>query len=156
MTGPFDSLLDLHHEFAEDLLLHQEALVRGDLAAARAGIEALAAKIEAHIVHEETKILPVVERAGGWSRIGDPRFYREEHEKIRSTLAALVAKTAGLAPGAHRAIALLVGEEHAFRALLEHHDDRERRALYPDLQRVTRPDEWAGLLEPPVQAEASE
>lgn len=156
MKGPFDSLLDVHAEFAEELLLHQEALVRGDLAEALVRIEALAARIGAHILHEETKILPVVERAGGWSRIGDPRFYREEHEKIRRTLADLVAKTAALSPGAHREVALLVGEEKAFWALLEHHDDRERRALYPDLQRVTRPDEWAGLVEPPAQAEASE
>lgn len=154
MSGPFDALLDLHHEFAEDLLRHQEALVRGDLGAALAEIRGLAARIEAHIVHEETKILPVVERAGGWSRIGDPRFYREEHEKIRRTLAGLVAKTAALAPGAHRAIALLVGEEQGFRTLLDHHDDRERKALYPDLERATRPEEWPGLLAPPGQADA--
>jgi hypothetical protein len=73
MTGPFDALLAVHAEFHELVLAHQEALVRGDLAAARATIARLRAELTSHIRHEETKILPVVERAGGWSRIGDPR-----------------------------------------------------------------------------------
>ena len=51
-------------------------------------------------------------------------------------------------PGVHREIALLIGREQAFRTLLEHHDDRERKGLFPDLARVTTPEEQAHLLEP--------
>ena len=153
MRGPFQSLLDLHEDFADLLLSHQASLVRGDLAQARLEIESLATQIDAHARHEETKILPVLERAGGWSRIGDPRFYREEHAKLRAMLADLVARTRALdagSPQVHRTIARLIGDEQAFRSLLEHHDDRERRALYPDLERLTRPEEWADLIRPPA------
>ena len=153
--GPFAALLDVHGDFIERLMRHQEALVRGDLAAARAEIAGLRRDIEAHIAHEEAKILPVIERAGSWSRIGDPRFYRDEHVQIRSALEGLEAKTAALVPAGHRAIALLIGEERAFVSLLEHHDDRERRALYPDVERLTRPEDWAALATAPGQAETS-
>ena len=148
----FDPLLDEHEEFVETLLTHQEALVRGDLESGRDLIAQLQAMLHAHIRHEEEKLLPVLERGGGWGRIGDPRYYREEHAKIQQLVAELVEHTNALLSGdprLHREIALLVGREQAFRSLLEHHDDRERRALFPDLERLTTPEERARLLEPP-------
>ena len=95
----------------------------------------------------------MLEERGGWSRIGEPRYYREEHEKIQIMVAGLVEATNTLDaadPAVHRDIALLIGREQAFRSLLEHHDDRERQAFFPDLARVTTPEEQARLLEPPV------
>jgi iron-sulfur cluster repair protein YtfE (RIC family) len=152
MSSPFEPLLEAHEEFQDLLLLHQEALVRGDLTDARDKMEELRESLAEHIWHEEEKILPVLERGGGWSRLGDPRFYREEHAKITSLVASLAQETAALdrhAPDLHRKIALLIGREQSLRTLLEHHDDRERRALYPDLERLTTPEQWPDLLEPP-------
>lgn len=152
MSEPFEVLLAAHDEFVEVLLEHQTALVRGDLESARDLIAGLQADLADHIRHEEERLLPVLEERGGWGRIGEPRYYREEHEKIQATVAGLVEVTNELEaddPGLHREIALLIGREQAFRSLLEHHDDRERRGLFPDLARVTTPEEQARLLEPP-------
>lgn len=152
MDGPFEVLLDAHEDFLESLLEHQEALVRGDLESARDLIALLQADLATHMRHEEERLLPLLEERGGWGRIGEPRYYREEHEKIRASLADLVEATNALThadPALHRDIALLIGREQSFRTLLEHHDDRERRGLFVDLARVTTPEEQARLLEPP-------
>ncbi len=152
MSGPFQALLDAHEGFDESLLQHQEAMVRGDLKSARDLIAELQAELHAHIRHEEERLLPLLEERGGWGRIGEPRYYREEHAKIQATVAALVEATNGLDtsdPSLHRDIALLIGREQSFRSLLEHHDERERKGLFPDLARVTTPEEQAGLLGKP-------
>ncbi len=153
MDSPFSVLLDAHDDFAEALLEHQEALVRGDLETARDTVSALQADLDQHIRHEEERLLPVLEARGGWGRIGEPRYYREEHARIRVVIADLVESTNALdpvEPSFHRDIALLIGREQSFKALLEHHDERERKGLFPDLERVTSPEEQARLLEPPA------
>ncbi len=152
MPSPFDPLLEAHEEFLDVLLLHQEGLVRGDLEDARDKIEELREELAAHIWHEEEKVLPIVERGGTAFRTGEPRYYREEHEKIQRMVAELAARTATLDPSArdfHRQVAILIGDERALRTLLEHHDERERTALYPDLERLTTPEQWAEILQPP-------
>lgn len=152
MREPFEVLLAAHDDFLEVLLDHQAALVRGDLESARDLITGLGEDLEVHVRHEEQRLLPVLEERGGWSRIGEPRYYREEHAKILATVAGLVEATNALEhddPAVHREIALLIGREQSFRSLLEHHDDRERRGLFPDLARVTTPEEQARMLEPP-------
>ncbi len=152
MTEAFEALRDDHSELLESLLAHQEALVRGDLATARDLAGELHESLEAHARHEEERLLPVLEKGGGWSRIGEPRFYREEHEKLRAMAAEIVEATAALDredPALHREIVLLIGREHAFRTLMAHHHDREERALFPDIERLTTPEERARLLEPP-------
>lgn len=150
MSEPFAALIAEHEEFLEALLAHQEALVRGDLDAARERIAGLQARLAEHIRLEEEQLLPVLEERGGWGRIGEPRYYREEHERIQAIVAELVAATSALDgsdSGVHREIALLIGREQAFRSLLEHHDDRERKGLFPDLARVTTPEEQARMLD---------
>ena len=146
----FRPFVEVHAEFLEAVLRHQEALVRGDVAAARAAIASLRDDLRTHIAREEERILPLLEARGGWGRAGDPRFYRDEHAKILALLDRFAAATADIdaaAAGAHRAIVLLIGAETALRTLLEHHDDRERRCLYPDLVRVTSPEERRALME---------
>ena len=153
MGGPFQVLIDAHDGFLELLLEHQEAMVRGDLESARDLIAELQGELQAHIRHEEERLIPLLEERGGWGRIGEPRYYREEHERILMLVAGLVEVTNGLEmsdPRIHRDIALLIGREQVFRSLLEHHDERERKGLFPDLERVTSPEEQALLLEPPA------
>lgn len=145
----FEPFVAVHAEFVEALLRHQDALVRGDAAAARREVDALRADLDAHIDREETRILPVLAARGGWGRAGDPRFYRDEHAKIREHLARAQAAAAALDPAATdypRRAGRLIGAEQALLTLLEHHDDRERRCLYPDLVRVTTPEERRGML----------
>lgn len=156
MTSPasdplaeFRPFVEVHADFLEAVLRHQEALVRGDVPAALEAIRGLRDEMTEHIEREEARILPVLEARGGWGRAGDPRFYRDEHAKIRRHLDRWCGDTAALDaahPGYARAAALQIGAQHAFRTLLEHHDDRERTALYPDLVRVTTPAERRAML----------
>ena len=144
--GPF---VAVHADFLEALLRHQEELVRGDLLAARRVIRGLRDDLRTHIARENDVLLPLLEERGGWGRAGEPRFYREEHRKILSLLDRFVAATAALFPASprlHREIATLISEENSLRTLLEHHDDRERRCLYPDLVRVTTAQERGALM----------
>lgn len=145
----FAPFVEIHAEFLEALVAHQEALVRGDLRGGLDAIEGLRRALGEHIARENTVILPVLEARGGWGRAGDPRFYREEHDRILALLDRAAAETAALATAGtrvHREIALLIGREQGLRTLLEHHDDRERRCLYPDLVAVTTPAERLALI----------
>lgn len=146
----FEPFVAIHADFREAVLRHQEALVRGDVALARTLIERFQADLEDHARREETRILPVLASRGGWGRAGDPQFYRDEHDKLRGLLARTVAETAALeagAPSYPRQAALLIGAEQALLRLLEHHDDRETRCLYPDLLKVTTAEERRAMLE---------
>jgi iron-sulfur cluster repair protein YtfE (RIC family) len=155
MSGSSDLLefapfVEVHADFREAVLRHQDALVRGDVAASRAEIERFAADLEDHMRQEETRILPVLETRGGWGRAGDPQFYRDEHEKLRGHVRRAVRETAALDAASAdfpRRAALLIGAEQALLHLLEHHDDRETRCLYPDLLKVTTPEERRAMLE---------
>ena len=145
----FQPLLDLHDDFEAALTDHQALLVEGDLAGGTARLEALQSDLAAHIAFENGHVLPLLESAGGWSRIGDPRFYRQEHDRILALLDRFVGETRALstAPGRVGAeIARLIGSEQSLRTLLEHHDDRERQALYRDLLAVTTPEQRLALV----------
>lgn len=145
----FAPFVEVHDEFVERLLRHQDALVRGDAAAARALLRALRADLVSHIEREESRILPVLAARGGWGRAGDPQFYRDEHAKIRALLDRFDGAAAALVPGAPewaRAAGRLIAAEESLVTLLQHHDDRESRCLYPDLVRVTTPEERRAML----------
>ncbi len=157
MSDAFDPLIAEHEDFVDALLAHQEALVRGDVKEGVRLIQELAADLDTHIEHEETVLIPIVEEGGTEFRIGVPRYYREDHVKIRATLEELVPRTEGLlAAGDRQAreIALLIGREQSFRSLLEHHDEREQNAFFKDLRRLTTPEQRIELVaqrrEPPV------
>ena len=145
----FESFVAIHGEFVEALLRHQDALVRGDADEARREMDQLFADLSEHADREDERVLPVLEARGGWGRAGDPRFYREEHERIRQYLRRFREETAGLdpaAPGYARRAGRLIGAEQSFLTLLEHHDQRESKCLYPDLLRVTTPAERLAML----------
>lgn len=144
MTGELDPLLDLHDDFEEALHAHQEALVRGDVTEALARAEALRDALRSHADDEERLLLPILENGGGWSRIGHPDYYRSDHRKIHALLDELCARTAALDPAAHsfhRDVARLLVGQHRLESVLQHHDDRERKALYPDVERLTKPEQ---------------
>lgn len=145
----FEAFVAIHADFIGALLRHQDALVRGDADEARREIRQLRADLFEHAQREDDRVLPLLEARGGWGRAGDPRFYREEHERIRGYLVRFCAEADALdaaSPSYPRAAGRLIGAEQAFLTLLEHHDDREARCLYPDLIKVTTPAERIDLL----------
>jgi hemerythrin-like domain-containing protein len=145
----FLSLLDTHEWLDEHFLLHQEALLAGDLALALALLKKVDEGQREHIRVEEEILLPVYERAGPIPG-GDPRFYVNEHRKMlaildgfKEALPRLIEKS----PGERgREIIELFDQGYWFKRLLEHHDNREENILYPTLDRVTTEEERGELL----------
>ena len=145
----FLSLLDTHEWLDEHFLLHQEALLAGDLTLALELLKKVDEGQREHIRVEEELLLPVYERAGRIAG-GDPQFYINEHRKMlaildgfKETLPRLVEKSPG---ERRREIIELFDQGYWFKRLLEHHDNREENILYPTLDRVTAEEERRELL----------
>lgn len=138
-----------HERLAEMFRDHQVALLEGDRARARRSLAGFARGLRAHARHEEETLLPVYEKRVRRSRIGDPDAIREEHRRLDAALEALEARVAGLPEDAGRGRALLdlLEEQYRFKLLLEHHNDREDRSLYPKLDEVCSAEERRALLE---------
>lgn len=145
----FLSLLETHEWLDEHFLLHQEALLAGDLSRALELLEKVEEGQREHIRVEEEVLLPVYVRAERISG-GDPQFYVNEHRKMlaildgfKQTLPRLVEQGP---ENARREIVKLFDRGYWFKRLLEHHDKREENILYPALDRVTDEEEREKLL----------
>lgn len=145
----FLQLVHVHERLSELFLLHQEALLGGDLALATERLAEYERELGAHMRAEDEILMPIYRRAGEVPR-GPAVLFTGEHRKMlrylrrfRDRLAQLAR--AGRAPAPREVISLL-DEEAPFKGLVEHHDLRERLILYPTLDRVTSPEERVDLL----------
>ncbi len=145
----FLSLLETHEWLDEHFLLHQEALLAGNLPLALELLKTVEKGQREHIRIEEELLLPVYERAGSIPG-GNPQFYINEHSKMLAilkgfleTLPRLIEKGAA---NARREIVELFDQGYWFKRLLEHHDQREENILYPVLDQVTGEEERKELL----------
>lgn len=145
----FLSLLETHEWLDEHFLLHQEALLAGDLSLALDLLKTVEEGQREHIRVEEELLLPVYERAG---RIpgGDTRFYLNEHRKMLAILDGFMETLPRLvqegSTNTRREIVGLFDQAYWFKRLLEHHDNREENILYPVLDQVTSEPERKALL----------
>ncbi len=141
-------LLDVHAELNELFLQHQEALLAGDLVAARGRLLEFQRRLLGHMQAEEEVLLPVYARAGAIPG-GSPAIFTGEHRRMREFAVRCVGMLDWLeAHPADRVRGVLRSfDEHAtFKHLLTHHDQREANILYPALDRVTTVTERAALL----------
>lgn len=145
----FLSLLETHEWLDELFLLHQEALLAGDLPLALELLEKVEAEQREHIRVEEEILLPVYARAGSIPG-GDPKFYLNEHEKMLKILEGFKEALPRLIqekPSQNRReIIELFDQGYWFKRLHEHRDQREKNILYPVLDRVTDEAERKELL----------
>lgn len=146
----FLSLLETHEWLDKHFLLHQEALLAGDLSLAHELLKTVEEGQKEHIRVEEELLLPVYELAGSIPG-GNPQFYINEHNKMLAildgfmeTLPRLIEKGAA---NARREIVELFDQGYWFKRLLEHHDQREENILYPVLDQVTDEEERKELLQ---------
>lgn len=146
----FLSLLETHEWLDELFLLHQQALLAGDLPLALELLEKTDAEQREHIRVEEEVLLPIYERAGEIPG-GKPEFYLDEHKKMlailgsfKEALPRLIRKNSS---EHRRGVIGLFDEEHWFKRLHEHHDQRDENILYPVLDQVTDEEERKELLQ---------
>ncbi len=155
MTGPnhqpepsFLSLLDTHAGLAEQFLRHQEARHDSDLARAAALLREFERGLQDHAEKEEALLLPVYARVPA-APGGGADLFRAEHRKMLRFTAEFAEALAELhlaGPNLKRRILTLLDRQAAFKSLVDHHDRREARFLYPALDAVTTLDERRDLL----------
>jgi len=145
----FNDLLELHKRLDALFLEHQRALLRMNVDRAEMLLIEYESELTAHMRDEEELMLPLY---GERARIpvgGAVEIFCGEHEKLRQYLVLFKAELNKLkgASDLERAILFLLDSQHLFKRLLVHHDNREKRMLYPLLDEVTTADERASVFE---------
>lgn len=156
----FNDLLRLHAGLDELFLAHQRALLRLDLDRATTLLQAYETGLIAHIHDEEELMLPLYGERLKAPVGGTVEIYLREHDKLRHYIGLFKAELKKLeaATDLERGVLFLLDSQHVFKRLLVHHDNRERKFLYPLLDEVTSEQERGGLfaqLELPTPATSS-
>lgn len=156
MVNSFDDLLEIHTRLDGVFLEHQRGLLRLDLSAASAALEAYELELFAHMADEEDFMLPVYEERAVAPVGGASQIFRNEHEKLRQYVSLFKNALGKLqhAEDLEREVIWLLDSQTTFKRLHVHHDTRERKMLYPLLDGVTSPHEreqmFAKLRLPPL------
>jgi hypothetical protein len=142
----FFDFMHVHEDLDRALAAHQEALVGLDLGRAAEALAEYDRLLRAHIREEEKYVLPLYESLVPGAC--DIDIYKGEHRRFEAFLDELRGRVAALA-GVDRPRAAAVAifdREAVLKQVLQHHDLRERNALYPALDRHTTPEERAAVF----------
>ena len=144
----FNDVLGLHRELDELFFRHQVSLLDYNFRTAFERLREYESALLAHMRDEEEVLLPVYAERVTPERGGRVDFFLLEHEKMRKHLAHFREQLPRLyaLPEPSRALIKLLDQETTYKHLVEHHDEREERHLYPALERVTTDEERADLL----------
>lgn len=144
----FKDVLGLHRELAELFFRHQVSLLDYNFRTAFERLCEYESALLAHMRDEEELLLPLYAERATPERGGRADFFLLEHDKMRRLLAHFREQLPRLyeMPEPSRALIKLLDQETTYKHLVEHHDEREERHLYPALEEVTSDDERADLL----------
>lgn len=151
-----EPLVDLHHAMDVLFLKHRLALMTGDLPSAVRIFRRFAMCMRRHVHDEADLVLPTYARPtppDGYERGAAPEIFSNEHEKILQHLdqigcALETMQKNHLDPESSKVECLhLIDRQKIFVDLVEHHDLRERKFLYPALERILTENEKLDLLE---------
>jgi hemerythrin-like domain-containing protein len=135
----FSDLLSVHHTLDRLFLEHQRALLRLEIENAASLLSTYECELLAHIRDEEEAMLPLYRERAEHELGGAPEIFSNEHEKLKQYLALFRAEVGRIKnkPDMEMAVIWLLDSQTTFKRLLSHHDIRERKFLYPALDRVT-------------------
>ncbi len=136
-TDPVERLLGQHIALGDLFARHQEALVERRWADAARLLEEYEQSLRSHIDLEERQLLP---RCGARGEARWPRaVYQAEHRRIEQLLrkAAERLRHAQGSGISSRRLIWLLDEERTLKHLLEHHHEREEKALFVELRGAT-------------------
>lgn len=155
----FIDLLELHQNLDELFLEHQRGLINLDLDRAEAALDEYATALLAHVRDEEDLMLPLYRERVTVPVGGTAEIFLGEHEKLRRFLELFKEEIAKIRmmEDVERGALFLIDSQHLFKRLLVHHDNRERKMLYPLLDEVTTEEERETLfasLNLPIRAMA--
>jgi len=135
----FSDLLEIHQWLDELFLEHQRSLLRLDLVAANAALEAYTLELFTHMRDEEDLMIPLYRERAKAPVGGAAEIFVGEHDKLRQYLVLFREELVKLAAASdlERGVLFLLDSQHLYKRLLVHHDNRERKMLYPLLDQVT-------------------
>ena len=140
----FTELAEAHRELNSLFQKHQEALVLRDAFAARAALSHFRAALENHMRAEDEVLLPLYERAGGSVEGGRPEQFAAEHRKIAADIERIALRVEKLSrqPTVQPSEVIeLLDEECRFKHLMDHHERREEKFLFPRLDALLSPED---------------
>jgi len=127
---------------------HERALLDVNLRGAIERVRESEAALLAHSRQQEVLLIPLYAERAAVERGGRADFFLLEHEKMRRHLAHFREQLPRLEelPEPSRALIKLLDQQTTFKHIVEHHDEREERHLYPALERLTTEAEREELL----------
>lgn len=142
------NLVLVHNELDELFALHQTQLVRREFAAAHNSLCDYKNRLEKHMNDEETILIPIYDSRGNIDPTGKTKMFLDEHEKLRNHIDLFLEHTKNLVdnPDPDLTLLWLIEREAFYKKLIEHHDIREERFLYPELDRITSESERIEIL----------
>jgi hemerythrin-like domain-containing protein len=152
----FDEVLAFHRELDEMFFRHQCELLDFNFPTALERLKAYESALLQHMRDEEEVLLPLYAQRAKPERGGRADFFLLEHAKMRRHLAHFREQLPRLAelPYPSRALLKLLDQEATYKHLVEHHDLREERHLYPGLDGITTEAEREDLLGRVLKARA--
>ncbi len=139
-------LNQIHHQLDELFFQHQTELLKGDYLRAKALLKTFEEALLNHMKEEEEILLPLYRERAANIRGGNSDLFNAEHKKILEWLNRIKLRAHRLQkfPDLRTVISLLDDEAH-FKKYIEHHTLREDRIFYPEVDRVTTPQEKIAL-----------
>lgn len=135
-SGILEALLRNYHGYLRELFeLQREALIERDGALAAAFAQLHWQMLACHIDTEDTLLIPLLAELGDGVRWPSD-VYLLEHRKIMRLSARLIERLSGAGEellSRRQSLRLLDGQ-HVLMHLLEHHEQREEKALVVELQ----------------------
>ena len=144
----FKDVSGLHRELDELFFRHQVSLLDFNFRTAFERLCAYESALLAHMRDEEELLLPLYAGRATPERGGRPDFFLLEHDKMRRLLAHFREQLPRLyeLPEPSRALLKLLDQETTYKRIVEHHDEREERHLYPALEQFTTEAERDDIL----------
>lgn len=141
-------LVRVHVLLDEVFFDHQKALLHFEFDRALALLEMYESVLIRHMQDEELTLLPVYSERAASSGAGSPRYFFEDHAKMRSFIEVFKEKIAGLnhEPDIDKALLQLLDREAFYLRLCSHHDKRETDFLYPILTQILSDAEQRELM----------
>ena len=144
----FSELLRVHARLDELFLDHQRALLRLDLSTALSALEVYETELLAHMQDEEELMIPLYRERAEAPVGGTAEIFLGEHDKLRQFLVLFKEELAKMetSEDLERGVLFLLDSQHIFKRLLVHHDNREKKMLYPLLDQITTEQERDDLF----------
>lgn len=141
-------LMRVHVMLDEIFFDHQKALLHFEFDKALTLLEMYETTLIRHMQDEELILLPVYSELVAFSGAGSPKYFFDDHAKMRSFVEVFKAKSAGLetGPDIDKALLQLLDREAFYLRLCSHHDKRETDFLYPMLEEILSEDEEREMM----------